>query len=266
MYVAGIYTSSGVLYGYSLPDLRMKYSTTSSLNEPEGITAAGGAVYVANTYGYDILKFVPPATDPALRVDDRGFRPSDVAIDSQGDIWVANWCTKKGTCGRGDVREYSSTGTLLHSIRCSNLTWYLFLAIDKNDNVVVDGVPPYGTYSSAGEIAAGGTSCTTLAAIHTGDSGGVQFTNDGDLVLIDTVDQVMRTYAKPDFTKLIATTPFYGVPTPVEVAFVKSDKDVWTSVQGYNGVFEFAYPAGGNPVNFLQGIYFPTGVAITPSK
>lgn len=134
MYVAGIYTSSGVLYGYSLPDLRMKYSTTSSLNEPEGITAAGGAVYVANTYGYDILKFVPPATDPALRVDDRGFRPSDVAIDSQGDIWVANWCTKKGTCGRGDVREYSSTGTLLHSIRCSNLTWYLFLAIDKNDN------------------------------------------------------------------------------------------------------------------------------------
>jgi hypothetical protein len=144
--------------------------------------------------------------------------------------------------------------------------WYLFLAIDKNDNVVVDGAAPYGTYSDAGEIAAGTTSCTTLSSIHTGGSGGVQFTKDGDVALVDTVDQVMRTYAKPRFTNIVASTPFYGVPTPVEAAFVKGDQYVWTSVQGYNGVFEFAYPSGGNPVNNIPGIYFPTGVAITAAK
>jgi len=267
MYVASIYTSSGALYGYSFPDLRMTYSTSSGLNEPEGVTTdSSGAVYVANTYGYNILKFVPPATDPVLRIDDRGFRPSDVAVDSKNNIWVANWCTKKGTCGPGNVREYSSAGKLLHTIRCSNLTWYVFLAIDKHDNVVVDGDPPYGTYSSAGEIGAGTTTCTTLTSIHTGAPGGVQFTKNGDVAIIDTVDVVMRTYAKPRFTNVIATTPFYGVPTPVEDAFVKSGRYVWASVQGYNGVFEFLYPEGGNPINSIQGIYFPTGVAITAAK
>src|SRR5579862_3265984 len=57
IYVAGIYSSSGVLYGYSYPELRLIYSTLTSLNEPEGITAdSSGAVYVANTYGYNIVK------------------------------------------------------------------------------------------------------------------------------------------------------------------------------------------------------------------
>jgi hypothetical protein len=267
IYVAGIYASSGVLYGYSYPELRLIYSTSTSLNEPEGITAdSSGAVYVANTYGYNIVKFVPPATDPVLRFDDRGFRPTDVAVDSKRNIWVANWCTKKGTCGPGNVREYSSSGSLLQTIKCPNLTWYLFLAVDKNDNVIVDGDPPYGVYSSAGEIAARSKTCTTLTSIHTGAPGGVQFTKDGDVAVVDALDEVMRTYAKPRFTNLIATTKFYGVPTPVEAAFVKSDRYVWTSVQGYNGVFEFSYPNGGNPVNSIGGIYFPTGVAITTSK
>lgn len=267
IYVAGIYASSGVLYGYSFPALSMTYSTSSGLNDPEGITTdSSGAVYVANTYGYDIVKFAPPATDPVLRFDDRGFRPVDVAIDSKGDIWVANWCTKKGTCGPGNVREYDSAGNLLHTVTCPNLTWYVFLAIDKRDDVVVDGDPPYGTYSSAGEIAAGSTTCTTLSSIHTGAPGGVQFLKNGDLTVIDTVDLVMRTYEKPRFTNLIASTPFYGVPTPVEDAFLKGDHYVWASVQGYNGVFEFSYPGGGNPVNDIGGIYFPTGVAITTAK
>ncbi|MBV9334071.1 MAG: hypothetical protein JO146_08680 [Candidatus Eremiobacteraeota bacterium] len=267
LYVAGIYTSSGVLYGYSLPYLRMTYSTSSNLNEPEGITTdSSGAVYVANTYGYNILKFAPPATDPVLRIDDRGYRPTDVAIDSKGNIWVANWCTRKGTCGPGNVREYSDAGKLLHTITCPNLTWYAFLAIDKSDNVIVDGDPPYGVYSSAGEIAAGTSKCTTLSSIHTGAPGGVQFTSKGDVAVIDTVDLVMRTYAKPRFMNMIVATPFHGVPTPVEDAFAKGDTSVWVSVQGYNGVFEFAYPTGGNPINSLQGIYFPTGVAITASK
>jgi hypothetical protein len=267
LYVANVLTSSGDLYGYSLPALQMTYATSTGLNEPEGITTdSSGAVYIANTYGYDILKFVPPATDPVLRIDDRGFRPSDVAVDSKGNVWVANWCTKKGTCGPGNVREYSGAGNLLHTIRCSNLTWYVFLAIDKNDNVVVDGDPPYGIYSSAGEITAGSATCTTLGSVHTVAPGGVQFLKDGDLTVIDTIDVVMRTYAKPNFTAVIATTPFYGVPTPVEDAFVKGDRYVWTSVQGYNGVFEFSYPKGGNPINSIQGIYFPTGVAITTSK
>jgi hypothetical protein len=267
IYVAGIYTSSGVLYGYSFPDLRLTYSTTTDFNEPEGVTAdSSGAVYVANTYGYNILKFVPPATDPVLRFDDRGFRPTDVAVDFKGDIWVANWCTKKVTCGPGNVREYSATGTLLHTIRCSNLVNYTFLAIDGQDDVVVDGDAPYGTYSTAGEIAAGSTRCRTLTSIHTGAPGGVQFLKNGDLTVIDTIDVVMRTYAKPSFTSVIATTHFYDVPTPVEDAFVRGDQYVWTSVQGYNGVFEFSYPNGGNPVNNIGGIYFPTGVAVTTSK
>lgn len=267
LYVANVHTSSGDLTGYSLATHAMTYSTSTDLNEPEGIaTDAAGAVYVANTYGYDILKFVPPATSPVLKIKDRRFRPTDVAIDSNGDIWVANWCTRKPSCGPGNVQEYSATGKLLHAIRCANLTYYTFLATDKKDDIVVDGEGPYSEYSDAGEIAAGTTHCKTLDSIHVASPGGVEFTSDGNVTVIDQVDVVMRTYAAPHFTNILYVTPFYGVPTPTEDAFVKGDQTFWTSVQGYNGVFEFSYPNGGSPIDSIEGIYFPTGVAIAARK
>lgn len=264
LYVTNILASGGELLGFSLPSLQPTYSTSGDLIEPEGITTdKSGAVYVANTYGYNILKFDPPGTTPAQTIDDRKFRPTDVALDSKGDIWVANWCTRNG-CMPGNVREFSSAGKPMHTITCPNLIRYTNLAIDRKDNVVVDGGG--SSYSDAGEIPAGSAKCTALSAIHLPSSGGVQFLKNGNVTLIDQLDNVMKTYAKPTFSTLVVTTTFYGVQYLSDTAFEPGDRYFFASSGGGQTVFEFAYPAGGSPVRTLPYIYFPAGVAIGPAQ
>jgi hypothetical protein len=256
--------SGNALYGYSLRHLRLTYYTTTGLNFPQGITTDGsGAVYVANTYGYNILKFEPPATSPVQRIKDSGFRPDDVAVDANANIWVANFCTKTPTCAPGNVREYSAAGDLLLTITCPNLERYYFLAVDQRNNVVVAG-ESHSTGGAAGEIVHGTSSCAPLKAIVVAFPGGVQFTKDGDLTVTDQVYSVMYTYARPKFETLLHTTDLLNIPSPVENAFEKGDSFVWYSVAGYNGVYQFAYPSGGYATNSLSGFSFPTGVAIGP--
>jgi hypothetical protein len=268
MYVANFATGSvSQLIGYRLRSLELTYSTDDpSLKGPQGITAApNGAIYVANTYGYNILKFEPPKMRPSQRIPDKGYRPSDVALDSKGNIWVANWCTRKFSCGAGNVREYNRAGTLLQTIACSNLYRPVSLAIDQKDDVVVDGdTDEQSKPNGAAEIPAGSTACVPLPGVQIGDPGGVQFTKDGDLTVIDSLYSIMYTYAKPAFSSVIATTNMYGIPSPFHDAFVPDDDYVWTSVPGAVGMYEFAYPESGNPVNSIYGIYFPAGVAIVP--
>jgi hypothetical protein len=264
LYVTNILTDAGQLLGYSVSTLAVTYSTSTGLNEPNGMAVdKTGAVYVANTYGYNILKFKPPATKPAQTIDDRKYRPTDVALDSKGDIWVANWCTRS-KCAPGNIAEYNSTGELLQRIKCPNLMFYTYLAIDRHDNIVIDGG---GTsYSDAAEIAAGSTECTELPAIHVASAGGVAFLKNGDVTVIDQLDNVMRTYAQPTFSELVATTSFYGVQYLSDTAFESGDRTFFASSEGATAVFEFAYPAGGSPIRTIPNIDFPAGVAIGPTR
>lgn len=261
LYVTNFANPSELL-GYSVSTLQQIYSTTNALNEPQGIAVdKSGAVWVANTYGYNLLKFKPPATTPIQTIDDRKFRPTDVAIDSEGNIWVANWCSRK-LCKPGNVHEYDSAGKLLQTIKCPNLTFHTYLAIDRKGDVVVDGD---GTsYSDAGEIKAGSATCTPLPSIHAPAPGGVAFLKDGDLTVIDQLDNVMRTYAKPSFSKLVATTSFYGVQYLSDAAFESGDDYFFATCEGGDAVFEFAYPGGGAPLRRID-LYFPSGVAIGPT-
>jgi hypothetical protein len=263
IYIANILSSGGEIYGFSLPSLSMTYYTNTDLNEPEGISVdAHGAIYVANTYGYNILKFKPPATAPVQKIRVRGYRPTDAAIDSKGNVWVANYCTRRAKCAPGNLQEYTAQGQKLHTLKCSNIKNFTFLAIDKNDNVVTDGWSGHSG-GRAAEVRAGTTTCTPLTSVSFGGPGGVQFTPHGDLTIIDDINLVMVTYAKPNFSTLLSTTHMYGVPDAVEDAFQPGGQYFWTAVAGYNGVFQFAYPVGGNPTGSIDNIYFPSGVAIT---
>lgn len=267
LYVSNIGNGSySQLIGYDLQTRKLTYSTDDpALIEPEGIGAdREGAVYVANTYGYDVLKFVPPKTSPVKRIANRDYRSADVSVDSKGRIWVANWCQRyvRSYCS-GNVREFSNAGKLLHTITCSNLGAYAFVGIDRKDDVIVDGYThAQSAPNGAGLIEAGTTNCIPLTGVQIGDPGGVQFLRNGDVTVVDALYAIMYTYAKPDFSKPIAATHFYGIPSPFESAFVPGYHDVWTNGGGYLGVYEFAYPAGGYPVNSISGLSFPQGVAI----
>ncbi len=264
IYVTDIASFGGELIGYSLSTLQQNYWTSAELDEAQGIAVdRKGAVYVANTYRYDILKFVPPQTVPVQKIKDPKFRPTDVALDSKGNIWVANWCTSTNACAPGNVSEYTNAGKLLHEITCRNLMRYTFLAVDKKDNVVVAGG---GTsYGDADEIRANTTKCIELPNVHLSSAGGVQFLNNGNVTFMEQLDNVMYTYAKPAFSKLVATTTFYGVQYLSVAAFEPGDQYFFASSGGGQDVWEFAYPAGGTPLRSLGYIYFPAGVAIGPS-
>jgi len=266
LYVTNIISDSeNQLFGYSLRTLQQTYFTDDpALKEPEGLASdPNGAIYVANTYGYNILKFVPPATKPAMKIKDTGFRPSDVAIDSKGNIWVANWCTESN-CGPGNLQEYSKRGKLLHTIDCSNMRNPVYLAIDRDDDVVVDGgafQPPDG----AAEIAKGRTGCAPLPAIQIGAPGGVTFTKNGDVTVTDDLYDITYTYAKPEFSTLTNTTRLSGIASANETAFAPENDYFWVDSGSSTGVYEFSYPAGGYPINYVYGsLYFPTGIAIVP--
>ncbi|MBV8529839.1 MAG: hypothetical protein JO104_00860 [Candidatus Eremiobacteraeota bacterium] len=267
IYVASLLPSSGYIAGYSLEgDHGMTYYTTSGLVEPEGMTSdSTGAIYVANTYGYNILKFKPPATDPVQEISDEGFHATDVGVDSKGDIWVANLTSR--SFGAGNLQEYSAGGKLLRTVTCSNLRSYAFLAIGKKDDVIVDGDSGGQSQpNSAGEVKAGATKCKPLSAIQIGSPGGVQFTNTGDVTVLDQLYSNVYTYAKPAFSKLIDTTHLSGGSSPTEDVLMPGNQYLWTSMGGVNGVFEFEYPYGGDPIGSIGNIYFPTGVAITTRK
>ncbi|MGA8324921.1 MAG: hypothetical protein WB757_02475 [Candidatus Cybelea sp.] len=263
LYVANAGTVSGnAIYGYSLKRLALTYQTTSKLDFPQGIaTDSNGDLFVANTFGYNVLKFEPPKTDPTLVVEDREFRPDDVAIDSNANIWVANFCTRDERCGPGNVREYSSAGTLLQTIRCPNIARYYFLAVDGKNDVVVAGEGA-SKGGAASEIADGTAACVPLPKVSITFPGGVQFTENGDLSVTDQSYAITYTYAKPSFSTILYVTDLLGIPSPAADAFEKGDAYHWYAVAGYNGVFQFPYPAGGYPSNSLTGFSFPTGVAI----
>lgn len=263
LYVANAGTVSGnAIYGYSLKRLALTYQTTAKLDFPQGIaTDSSGDLFVANTFGYNVLKFEPPKTDPTLVVEDRGFRPDDVAIDSDANIWIANFCTRDERCGPGNVREYSSAGALLQTITCSNIARYYFLAVNAKNDVVVAGESA-SKGGVAGEIAYGTAACVPLPKVSITFPGGLQFTKDGDLSVTDASYAITYTYAKPSFSTILHVTDLLGIPSPVADAFETGDAYCWYAVAGYNGVFQFPYPAGGYPSNSLTGFSFPTGVAI----
>ncbi len=263
LYVANAGSDSGnAIYGYSLEPLTLIYQTTSKLHFPQGIaTDATGDLFVANTLGYDVLKFEPPKTDPTLDIDDTGFRPSDVAIDPSGNIWVANFCTRDARCGEGNVREFAGDGRLLETITCANLWRYYFLDVNRQGEVVVAGESS-SEGGAAGEIAHESATCVPLPKIRVAVPGGVRFTADGNVSVTDQVYGIVYTYAKPGFSAILHTTDLLGIPNPVADVFEAGDAYVWCVVPGYTGIYQFPYPAGGYPSNSLTGFSFPTGIAI----
>lgn len=220
------------------------------------VTQAGGAaglafdrkgnLYVSDEGGVanpaDVEIFAPGSTTPFMTVVNAALaQPVRVAVDPQGNIWVANNADKE--TDPGNLLEFSKKGVLLQTIACSGLSRYGGgLAADNHGNVFVQGATSAG-YLKVEEVPAGHSNCVVLPAKSV-FFGGVAVTQAGDLVVGDSYRRHALTYAAPSFKKVIATTTFLGMPRSGlnAIALTKDGAGIWTtSVAGKRAVLLYRY-------------------------
>jgi sugar lactone lactonase YvrE len=85
------------------------FGATDPLAHPWGLAVdAKGNLYVANTYGYNILVFTPGyAAKKTLTITKGVSAPSGVAFDPLGNLWVANAGPGNGS-NDGSITEYTN--------------------------------------------------------------------------------------------------------------------------------------------------------------
>src|ERR1700760_4600257 len=77
---------------------------------PEGLTVdAEHNLYVTNVAGSNVLVYAPPYTGSPIVLDDAGYRPSDVAVDANGNVAIAS--TQSNAYGLGSVAFYPKGAT-----------------------------------------------------------------------------------------------------------------------------------------------------------
>jgi hypothetical protein len=245
----------------------------TGLSGPQGIVADGKSnLYVANTNTSQTYIYAPPYKKAPKVLNDPGQYPVDAAVLNNGKfVAVTNILSTSG--GPGSVTSYTN-GKPGPTISSSDFTRVYFCAFDGNGNLYVIGENSSGTVE-LGEIAhltKGGKTLQTLTYNGTiGFPGGVQVTTGGKIAVLDQLAGTIYTFNPPKNGSLgspIATTILDSVSDAVTFVFTTNSKDLWTLGAAASAeVYEFAYPAGGNPVKSVPvNVGEPIGVAIVPAE
>lgn len=215
---------------------------SSGLSNPVGLaTDSKGNLYVANIGTNQVFVYGRGKTKPKLKISDSD-QLNDVAVDTLGNVWIANWRASGST--PGNVQEYSSAGTLEETISCPYETNGVTVAVDSYGNAFEWAWTVSG--SQIFEIPAGTTNCTPLDA--STQPGHLQITRRGDLVAVGYAGNVLATYRAPSFTRISHTTPIPNYGLPGSTALTKGDAGVWVTNGGGCGCAAlFPYPAGETP-------------------
>jgi DNA-binding beta-propeller fold protein YncE len=254
---------ANVLYGFPASGGSPTWTVSSGISGPQGMSSTKKNIYVANTNDSQILVFTPPSTSPTLTINDAGEYPAGVAVNKNGsEIAVSNICNAP-SCAMGNLEIYNASGNLQKTITCSNLYRYYFVAINKKGDIAVDGQDSSG-FPEVDLVPSGSSSCTPLTSISLEFPGGLNFTDKGDLAVDDQDTNTVTTYAAPNFTSVVATTPLSGISDPVTFAFTKKDASLITANAGSGDATAFPYPTGGSPTITYGGMVEPIGVAVQP--
>lgn len=150
VYVYGYDTKTG-MFGSEVG------STNSGISGPQGGCAnSTGEVYVANTNDTNLLGYKAPSLTSNLTLTDTGEYPVGCAVDSTGDVAVANICNSI-SCGAGDVAIFKGGTGSPATATCPNLHRYYFISYDAKGNIWVDGESSSYAFAAC-EIPAGTTS------------------------------------------------------------------------------------------------------------
>jgi len=111
----------------------------TGLSEPQGLAVWNHELYVANTTGFDILRYPRGATSPDLTYVDSscgGEYPADVAVGTDGTVIATDIISN--SCSGGQLSTWTGGGTFVGNFPNANGANDYFLTVQKNGTVYFD--------------------------------------------------------------------------------------------------------------------------------
>jgi beta-propeller repeat-containing protein len=168
----------------------------SGLTNPQGVGVdSAGNVYVANTGASNVPVYPKGGITATTTLDDTGWYPVDVAVASDGTVYVANIFSTSFTAGNVDIYAAGST-TATGSISDPNFFQVISVAVDEGHNVVVC----YNNTSGFGACDlfknASGSGTTVVSGL--GFAGGVAWDRAESIVVNDQLGPTTQTFETDD--------------------------------------------------------------------
>jgi len=269
-----IFTTDPVYgYVYVWDTTGKQIAQITGFSQPQGLAVDGkGDLYIADTNNSQIVELKPPYTKTPIKLADPGYYPAGVAVVTIGkDTYVAasNICSAPN-CTQGGFIVYKN-GKSKGAFQSSNIYRAYFLDFDKKGNLYADG--ENSSYSVVvGEVPGAIKNKQTFNLLTYNNTiyfpGGVQVTSKGLIGIDDQEGYAVYTYKPPVKGSLgspVYTTSLSGVGDAVEFALTANNKDLWISDYSYSKAEEFAYTAGGSPVDSFTAGSYALGVAVYPA-
>jgi sugar lactone lactonase YvrE len=269
---AGGFTPQGPVYVFSAAGTHQKpLFHFGRFRSPYAVAVdAAGDVYVPDegnsAYDGSVLVFKDPSKPAFLKLDDRGALPSDLAVGTDGTVYVANGYDERGCGGGGDVRVYargaaSASYTICDAALGQNYSQVNGIAVDARGDVFVTW--------EANSKRFGEVRVFTPGPHYTGHFLAPKFKNPyaiaidarGNVVVSDVGAPAVEVFARganaPKYT-------FAQTGDPVRAAFDATGSHLYVADALANQIDEYAYPSG----VLVNTIAFPgmqlDGVAIFP--
>jgi hypothetical protein len=236
---------------------------TSGLLSPQGMFVdKHHHLWVANTNAFNIVAFKRNATAPYLTLDDPGYYPISVAVDSHGTVFAAN---AQGSSGQPGNVTYWKKGATDPSgtLTISGLQLALGIGVDAGDDVYVSYIPTSGPPTVS--VVAAGT--------QTGQPLGIQGTTISDI----TFDAKENLVMEDEYGNLgIWLPPYNSGPARTLPAFGneptlnKKQTQVWIAYANFSDPMIESYDYGsGQQLDVITSGFthaaIPYGVAVDPS-
>jgi len=215
---------------------------------PQGLTSdIKGDLYVADTNDGQIQIFAAGFQSPPTLLSDAGQSPIGVDSFSNGKFVAAANSNGSVTIFNKGVVIANITGPFIQLERC---------AFDATGNLYVTGLDS-NRFDAIGEIpnaTSGGTTLTELSITNSLRLPySIQVTRKGLIAILDLSSKAVYTYNPPVNGSLgspVASTALGGVPGINGFAFTNSMTHLYiVTTRGQpTGVYEYGYPAGGNPI------------------
>jgi hypothetical protein len=237
---------------------------SGSLANPQGMAVdKAGNLYVSNGNDTNVLIYPSGARRPSSTLTDPNEFPDDVAIGSDGTVYVANIFAPVGNPGSISVYAPGASSPT-NVLNDSAFVEVVGVALDKAGNVFVSYDQTYGAHGTVVEFPAG-SSNPVATKIAVGAAGGIGFDQAGHMLLVDQVAPSLNIY-EAGKSKPLAKLPLPGAP--IYFCFGKHSNIIYLADYTLGEIDVFRYtPTGLTLINKITNGIVPsnnnTGVAIT---
>lgn len=197
---------------------------SAGIANPLGVTLdKSGNLYVANMQGGNVTEYSPGSTTPTFTYSEAMIQPNSVTTDSHGNLFEGDF--RSGI--NGVVNEYyqglnSAVASCEPGIGLGGNNGVTGVAVDKNGDVFVAYLTS-GTTGGVIEYVNGLSNCyAEPLPISFNYPGGMAFDASGDLVVCETLSNVVDVIAPPytSVTRTIAT----GFSQPLSISLSPNNK------------------------------------------